>query len=69
MSEQELKDRIEKATEEGLFAFWQEIVNHFPTATSGDFPPDLDFEMTLTMEKMVNYWLSFNDPTYPQEAE
>lgn len=58
----EMTEKIENATEEGLFEFWKKIVEIFPTATSGDFPPDLSLEMSLTMEKMVTAWLSYNLP-------
>ena len=58
----ETTEKIENATEAALFDFWGKIVEIFPDAISGDFPPDLSHEMSLTMEKMVKYWLRFNLP-------
>lgn len=69
MNNQDWKEKVEKATQDALFEFWAKIVEIFPEATGGDFPPDLTFEMELTMEKMLHHWLSFNHPTYPQEEE
>ena len=58
----ETAEKIEDATEAALFEFWGKIVEIFPDAVSGDFPPDLSIEMDLTMEKMVKYWLIYNLP-------
>jgi hypothetical protein len=58
----ETTEKIENATEAALFDFWGKIVEIFPDAKSGDFPPDLSIEMSLTMERMVKYWLIYNLP-------
>ena len=58
----ETTEQIENATEIALFDFWAKIVEIFPDAKSGDFPPDLSHEMSYTMEKMVKYWLIYNLP-------
>jgi hypothetical protein len=58
----ETAEKIEDATEEALCEFWAKIVEIFPDAKSGDFPPDLSLEMSLTMEKMLKYWLIYNLP-------
>ena len=58
----ETAEKIEDATETALFEFWGKIVEIFPDAKSGDFPPDLSHEMSYTMEKMVKCWLSYNLP-------
>ena len=54
------KEKIQEATAEGLLVFWQKIADHFPNAESGDFPPELDIEMTKYLEKMVKRWIMFN---------
>lgn len=53
-------EKIEEATSEGLLVFWQKIADHFPNAEGGDFPPDLDIEMTKYLKKMVKRWIIFN---------
>jgi len=42
-------------------ALWQEVVKHFPKVESGDFPPDLTFELEATLEKMIYCWVRYND--------
>ena len=69
MTKKEWAQKVEDATQDGLYEFWAKIVEIFPKATGGDFPPDLSFEMDLTMEKMLRHWLSFNHPTYAKETE
>lgn len=58
----ETAEKIENATEAALFEFWGKIVEIFPDAKSGDFPPDLSHEMSYTMEKMLTAWLTYNLP-------
>ena len=65
----EWRSKLDEATEEALMDFWAKIVDIFPEAEGGDFPPDLSLEMHLTMEKMLHHWLSFNHPTYAKEVE
>lgn len=69
MTTQEWKTVVEEAVQEGLFKFWEKIAETFPEAEGGDFPPDLTFEMDLTMEKMVHSWLYYNHPTYGKDNE
>ena len=69
MNTKEWNTKVEEATEEALMDFWAKIVDIFPEATGGDFPPDLSFEMSLTMEKMVHHWLNYNHPTYGEDNE
>lgn len=54
------KASVEKAVDKALDAFWDVVANEFPDAKTGDFPPDLHFEMQETMTKMVNHWLQVN---------
>ena len=61
--------KVEEATQDALFEFWAKVVEIFPEAKGGDFPPDLTFEMDLTMEKMLHSWLYYNHPTYSKENE
>jgi len=65
----EWAQKVEEATQDALFEFWAKVVEIFPEAKGGDFPPDLTFEMDLTMEKMLHSWLYYNHPTYSKENE
>jgi hypothetical protein len=67
MTKKEWAQKVENITENALDDFWSNIATVFPEVKGGDFPPDLSFEMSLTMEKMVSNWLSFNHPTYRKE--
>jgi len=69
MNKKEWNTKVEEATEEALMDFWAKISEIFPDAEGGDFPPDLTFEMDLTMEKMVHSWLYYNCKPYELEME
>lgn len=69
MNKKEWKSALEKAVEEGEFAFWAEIVKHFPEATSGDFDPMLSMEMGINLERYLSHWLDFNHPTFRKDNE
>ncbi len=69
MNQKEWAQKVEEATQNALFEFWAKVVEIFPEAKGGDFPPDLTFEMDLTMEKMLHSWLYYNHPTYSKENE
>lgn len=66
-NKKEWRSKLDEATKEGLVQFWDKIMDIFPEAEGGDFPPDLSLEMHLIMEKMLHNWLSFNHPTYTEE--
>ena len=52
--------RIETATEQALFEFWQVIANFFPEADSGDIDPLLDFEFNQKAQEIVEQWFQWN---------
>ena len=55
---------IGMAVHEADLAFWSKIADTFPQAETGDFPPELDVELTTLMNKCVRVWLSYNHPAY-----
>jgi hypothetical protein len=69
MTKTEWEQAIEKAVQDGEFAFWKQIVKHFPEATSGDFDPILSMEMDQRLQGYLSHWLDWNHPTYREENE
>lgn len=68
MIKTEWDQAIEKAVQDGEFAFWAEIIKHFPEATSGDFDPILSMEMGMNLKGYLSHWLEWNHPTYREES-
>ena len=67
MEKQEWTKVIEKAIQDGEFAFWGEIIKHFPEVTGGDFDPILLAEMTISLKDYLEHWLFCNHPTYLED--
>ena len=65
----ELDDRLKQAVEDGLFAFWAAFAAAFPKATSGDFPPGAEFELTNKAEGAGRLWLYYNHPDVKDEED
>lgn len=53
-------DPIEIAAQAAQDAFWAEIVKQYPTATSGDFPPDAQMEFDEACTDAVQTWTHYN---------
>jgi len=58
---------VEAACREASFAFWEKVAEAFPTATTGDFPPDADFAWTAAAEAAINTWAEANVPGWEDE--
>lgn len=57
---EELKRRCKAAAEAAQLTFWEEVIRHFPEATSGDFPPDATFAFDAACEQGVTSWAFWN---------
>ena len=68
-NKEEWETRIDKAVQDGEFAFWAEIVKHFPEATSGDFDPMLSMDMGQRLQGYLSHWLDCNHPTYGKDND
>ena len=68
MTKTEWDQAIKKAVEDGEFAFWEQIVKHFPEATSGDFDPILSMRMDQRLQGYLSHWLDWNHPTYRKDT-
>jgi hypothetical protein len=66
-NKEEWETRMDKAVQDGEFAFWAEIVKHFPEATSGDFDPMLSMDMAQRLQGYLSHWLDCNHPTYGED--
>lgn len=55
-AQSDLEDAIRAAQE----AFWAEIAKQYPTATSGDFPPDATMEFDEACTLAVKTWTHYN---------
>jgi hypothetical protein len=66
-NKEEWETRMDKAVQDGEFAFWAEIVKHFPEATSGDFDPMLSMDMAQRLQGYLSHWLDCNHPTYGKD--
>jgi hypothetical protein len=53
-------NRITKATEDAIEAFWASIAKSFPEITSGDLSPDYAHSFSATSREMVLQWLEDN---------
>lgn len=51
---------IKKAAEKAQAAFWASVVESFPTAKSGDFPPDATIAFDVACIKAVAIWRGYN---------
>lgn len=65
----ELKGRKEAAIIAADEAFWAKIVEAFPEATSGDFPPDAHIAWQTAMENAVEVWVNGNVPGAAEEED
>jgi hypothetical protein len=52
--------RLAKATEECQLAFWEKLMEHYPEAKTGDFPPDATVAFDEACEEAVKTWLMYN---------
>jgi len=68
-NKEEWETRMDKAVQDGEFAFWAEIVKHFPEATSGDFDPMLSMDMAQRLQGYLSHWLDCNHPTYGKDND
>lgn len=53
---------IKDIAEEAELAFWAVVAKRFPSATSGDFPPEADMAFTQAARKAVVTWVRWNVP-------
>ena len=60
-----MEQRTQKATADGINAFWSTITSHFREIKTGDFPPDLAFEMETQLTNMVKIWVEINGECHP----
>lgn len=63
------QQQIDAAIQDAQFAFWAEIVKHFPNVTTGDFPPDADMKFEEDCTAALKTWLSYNDPDEEDESK
>lgn len=66
--EEDFEERIEKALEAADFAYWAEIIKHFPEVKTGDFPPYAAFDWRNSQRTAMDIWLEMNYPR-PTEPE
>ncbi len=58
----EHEERLRAALEYADVQFWAVIADRFTEAKTGDFPPDLTFQMKEHNKSDVLWWLHFNAP-------
>lgn len=63
-----VEDRIPAALRAADEAFWAAIVEAFPQATGGDFPPGATMRFEQAAESALRTWLDYNLPQ-PEAAE
>lgn len=56
-------DRLDKALECAKGRFWDEIVEHYPEAESGDLCPLMCHQLDVILETAVKQWVENNVPT------
>lgn len=56
MTEARLKEIERKARD----AFWSVVAEECPEVATGDFPPDLHFEMSSRLKYYINAWYELN---------
>ncbi len=54
------EQRISETLREASERFWAVVAKNFPEAKSGDFPPEMDLQLEMLMEKSIRAWLDFN---------
>ncbi len=54
------EQRISETLREASERFWGVVAKNFPEAKSGDFPPEMDLQLEMLMEKSIRAWLDFN---------
>lgn len=59
--------RADSAASAAQLAFWDTVVEHYPAATHGDFPPDATVEFDEACRLAVERWAEYNDK--PMTAE
>ena len=55
-------DRIRKAVEDGMEAFFEQISEHYPEIESGDFPPLATVAIEKAMLEAAETWVLGNSP-------
>ncbi len=60
--------RIAQAAEAGELLFWDAVVQVFPWAKSGDFPPDASHNFQQACRDAVECWARYNAPTLTAET-
>ncbi len=60
------KERLVEALEVAEDMFWNSIATAYPEIKTGDFSPDLAFEMSDKLSHFVTVWLKMNEPASPK---
>lgn len=59
----DLPNRIHQAVAAAQDAFWEELAEHFPEATHGDFPPDAQLAFDEACMTAATIWVEGNLPS------
>lgn len=59
--QEQVDERIEAATKEGIEAFFAIVAKAFPEVSTGDFPPDALAALHSDCRDAVSLWLQWND--------
>jgi len=63
MKPSEDKNRLSNVLEDATIAFWGVVVDAYPEAKHGDFPPDASIKIADAMCEAIVTWLEYNaDP-------
>ena len=57
-----MNSRFATAIEEGEAAFWQAVMESYPDAITGDFPPEASHRLQQELEIALRTWLTYNLP-------
>lgn len=58
----ELRDRVDHVAEAAEDALWAKVAELFPTAKSGDFPPEMNHHLSTTVRSAIAAWVYYNVP-------
>lgn len=64
-----LKQRINRAAEEGEDAFWEAVAKNFPETKSGDLDPWECMMFSRKLEEIITMWLQANTDLLPDVGE
>jgi hypothetical protein len=65
----DMDERVSKATEVALDAFWRVVASRFPEVSTGDLDPMTSMRVEHAMRSAVDVWVWCNRPTKEENSD